>query len=80
MPVDPSNPDTFEDADEPFDDSGHPLRETSPETPDADAAEQLADLQEQQDAPLIEGSLDEVNPADAVEQARVVEINEEDYR
>ncbi|UQX02866.1 hypothetical protein [Streptomyces sp. RerS4] len=70
MTVDPAEPDTFrEQIPDGLDD----------EAPEADAAEQHTDLQPQDD--------DEVTPlpgeaadADAAEQARVVPLDEEDYR
>jgi hypothetical protein len=73
MSVDPTDPETFEnDLDE--------AEEYDVEAPEADAAEQHAELVEQRDAPLGERSLDSANPADATEQTRVVELNEDDYR
>lgn len=86
MPTDPSAPDAFDDEDGPPDDSGRLLFETNPETSEADAAEQLTDLLEEPDASLPGSTPDPANPAnptdpaDAAEQARVVEINDEDYR
>ncbi|MBB1256172.1 hypothetical protein H3146_22835 [Streptomyces sp. OF3] len=74
MPVDPSNPDTYEDAN----DADYGV--TDPEAPEADAAEQRAEVLENRDAPLNERELVEVDPADAAEQARVVELDEDDYR
>ncbi|MCI3932908.1 hypothetical protein [Streptomyces sp. AN091965] len=72
MTVDPSDPDTFE-AEEAAD--GY-----DEETPEADAAEQHTDL-----APRHDGSLEDVDPgaanvADVAEQARVVDLDEDDYR
>ncbi|MFC9248452.1 hypothetical protein ACFT7S_31845 [Streptomyces sp. NPDC057136] len=71
MTVDPSDPDTFEDVqpDEP-----------DQETPEADAAEQQADVQQRRDDPLTSIDRDRVNEADASEQARVVSQDEDDYR
>lgn len=81
MPVDPSNPDTFEDAeDEISSGSEGAVTETSPETPEVDAAEQRAELLGTEDGTLAGQPLGEVNPADAAEQARVVETDEDDYR
>lgn len=81
MPVDPSEPDTFEDAEEENNSGSEAtLTETSPETPEADAAEQRAELLEEEDDALTDHPLGEVNPADAVEQSRVVETDEDDYR
>ncbi|MER6504341.1 hypothetical protein ABT218_34705 [Streptomyces sp. NPDC001455] len=71
MTVDPSDPETFEDVqpDEP-----------DQETPRADAAEQRTDLQQRRDEPLTEIDRERANVADAVEQARVVAQDEDDYR
>ncbi|MCC5035400.1 hypothetical protein DMH02_019820 [Streptomyces sp. WAC 00631] len=74
MSADPTEPDTFED------ETGPGEEEPDIETPEADAAEQRAELLEQEDSPLPDHVPDAANPADAVEQARVVEIDEEDYR
>lgn len=74
MSVDPTDPDTFDDAyeDEP---------EESPlDAPEEDAAEQHAELLQQRDVPITERGTDEADPADAAEQARVVEMNEDEYR
>ncbi|MEU6079427.1 hypothetical protein [Streptomyces sp. NPDC047108] len=73
MSVDPTDPETFEnDSDQ--------AEEFDVEAPEADAAEQHADLVEEHDAPIDDRALDSANPADAAEQARVVELNEDDYR
>ncbi|WP_030545015.1 hypothetical protein [Streptomyces albus] len=74
MSADPTEPDTFED------ETGTGEEEPDIETPEADAAEQRAELQEREGEPLPEHVPDAANPADAVEQARVVELDEEDYR
>lgn len=71
MTVDPSDPESFEDVQP--DDPGH-------EAPDADAAEQHADLRPEDDEPLTDVDRDRANEADAVEQARVVPQDEDDYR
>ncbi|MTE20883.1 hypothetical protein F0L17_17520 [Streptomyces sp. TRM43335] len=78
MPVDPTDPETFDD----FEDS-----ENAPSTdrfgveaPEADAAEQQADVLPRRDTPLLGSRSPEVDPADAAEQARVVELDEDDYR
>lgn len=73
MSVDPTDPDTFEDAYE------EEPEATTIEAPEADAAEQHAELLRQRNEPIT-GRPDEVNPADAAEQARVVEENEDEYR
>ncbi|MCF6526541.1 hypothetical protein [Streptomyces sp. JJ36] len=78
MSVDPTDPDLTEnqydgyDADEP--------EEEQIEAPEADAAEQHAELLQQRDLPMTERRPHEVDPADAAEQARVVELDEDDYR
>jgi hypothetical protein len=73
MSVDPTDPETFEnDLDE--------VEEFDAEVPEADAAEQHADLLEKRDTRLEGRPIDTANPADAAEQARVVELHEDDYR
>ncbi|MGK5450150.1 hypothetical protein [Streptomyces radiopugnans] len=78
MSVDPTDPDTFdrfEDEDE------RPAAERfGVEAPEADAAEQHAEVLPRGDAPPPATGSPEVNPADAAEQARVVELDEDDYR
>ncbi|MEU3405523.1 hypothetical protein ABZ766_16515 [Streptomyces sp. NPDC006670] len=71
MTVDPGEPDTFRGR------LGEPL---DTEAPEADAAEQLTDIQPQEDDPLTGGDRGEAPEADAAEQARVVPLDEEDYR
>lgn len=75
MSVDPTDPDVLEDAYE--DEAEEPVGfETTPE----DAAEQHMDLLRRRERPVTARGDDEVNPADAVEQAREVETNEDEYR
>ncbi|MBO0913431.1 hypothetical protein [Streptomyces laculatispora] len=71
MTVDPSDPETFEEVqpDEP-----------GQETPEADAAEQQAELRPESDEPLTDLDRNRANEADAAEQARVVTDDEDDYR
>ncbi|MFF5702119.1 hypothetical protein ACFY7H_06420 [Streptomyces sp. NPDC012794] len=71
MTVDPAEPDTFRE--ELRDDLGT-------EAPEADAAEQHTEIQPQEDDPLVGLDPDEAPVADAAEQARVVPLDEEDYR
>lgn len=71
MTVDPSDPDTFEDV---------PPDAPGEETPDADAAEQRADLQPRSDDPLMGIDRERANEADVAEQTRVVPQDEDDYR
>ncbi|MCF3102767.1 hypothetical protein IPZ58_14375 [Streptomyces roseoverticillatus] len=76
MPVDPTNPDTFED----FDQEDADVTEYDAEAPEADAAEQHADLAPRHDDPLGSADPDTANVADVAEQARVVDLDEDDYR
>ncbi|MEV7547035.1 hypothetical protein [Streptomyces sp. NPDC089915] len=71
MTVDPSEPDTFRDR------FADPL---DAEAPEADAAEQLTDIQPRDDDPLTGVDRGEAPEADAAEQARVVPLDEDDYR
>ncbi|MGW1023092.1 hypothetical protein ACWD4J_05120 [Streptomyces sp. NPDC002577] len=73
MTVDPTDPETFEDAVE-------PVPEIDVEAPEADAAEQHADLAPNRDDSLQDSDPDQANEADRVEQARVVTLDEDDYR
>ncbi|MFI2371026.1 hypothetical protein [Streptomyces sp. NPDC018833] len=72
MTVDPTEPETFtEDDDTATNDS---------EVPEADAAEQHADIRPEGDDPVNRSEPDAANEADAAEQARVVTLDEDDYR
>ncbi|MEU6840741.1 hypothetical protein ABZ930_02560 [Streptomyces sp. NPDC046716] len=72
MTVDPSDPGTFQDS--------RPL-EIGVEEPEADAAEQSAELTpEQDDMPVDPADPDSADEADRAEQARVVALDEDDYR
>ncbi|MFH8365727.1 hypothetical protein [Streptomyces sp. NPDC018031] len=73
MTADPQDLDTFQDDAD--------TAEIDVEAPEADAAEQHADLSPDHDDPAttIDPGLS-ANEADRIEQARVVEINEDDYR
>ncbi|MBB5117151.1 hypothetical protein AF335_25290 [Streptomyces eurocidicus] len=72
MTVDPSDPETFE---EELD-----VTEIDVEAPEADAAEQHADVSPHRDDPPAGIDPDSANEADVAEQARVVELDEDDYR
>ena len=50
------------------------------EAPEGDAAEQHADVSEDRDEPLTGVHADRANEADLIEQARVVSLDEDDYR
>ncbi|MFI9118299.1 hypothetical protein ACIGW0_02645 [Streptomyces bikiniensis] len=71
MTVDPTEPDTFAEEE---------VVELDEETPEADAAEQHAELRPRRDEPLTRVERESANEADASEQARVVELDEDDYR
>ncbi|MBV7244413.1 hypothetical protein [Streptomyces sp. MW-W600-10] len=71
MTVDPSDPDTFENA-EP--------EETGPEAPEADAAEQRADIRPEDDEQAENIDPATANEADVAEQRRVIPLDEDDYR
>ncbi|KAB1981816.1 hypothetical protein [Streptomyces triticiradicis] len=72
MTVDPTDPGTFDDQ----------FREIpDPETPEADAAEQSAELDPVEDVdPEPPGDRLNADDADLAEQARVVRLSEDDYR
>jgi hypothetical protein len=71
MTVDPTEPDTFQDR----------FREIAdPEAPEADTAEQHAELRPHEDDPLGGREPGEAADADAADQARVVDLDEDDYR
>ncbi|MGW3204584.1 hypothetical protein [Streptomyces sp. NPDC001135] len=74
MSYDPTEPDAIDDLE----------AETTPEidveAPEVDAAEQQADIKPDRDDPLTGVDPDRANEADLVEQARVVSLDEDDYR
>ncbi|MFV0133775.1 hypothetical protein ACLGIH_11140 [Streptomyces sp. HMX87] len=73
MAVDPTDPETFED-------ETQEAQEFDVEAPDADAAEQQAPVAPDRDEPLTRLDPDRANEADLAEQARVVSLDEDDYR
>jgi hypothetical protein len=77
MAVDPTDPDTFEEFE---DEEAKDSQDFGVEAPEADAAEQHADLAPDRDDPLTGVSPDRGNEADLAEQARVVSLDEDDYR
>jgi hypothetical protein len=74
MAFDPTDPETFEE----FQEGG--AVEIDVEAPEGDIAEQLADVTEERDIPLTGVEPDRANEADLIEQARVVSLDEDDYR
>ncbi|GAA4138788.1 hypothetical protein ACPCSL_19305 [Streptomyces griseoincarnatus] len=75
MAVDPTDPETFEE-----DEDVQESLEYDVEAPEVDAAEQQTEVRPEQDDPLEEVDPDRANEADLVEQARVVQLDEDDYR
>ncbi len=71
MTVDPAEPDTFRERDP---------GKHDPEAPEADVAEQLADLVPGEDDAVTGVDAGEAADGDAAEQARVVPLDEDDYR
>ncbi|MDK1345423.1 hypothetical protein QNO09_19395 [Streptomyces sp. 378] len=74
MAVDPTDPETFEAED------AQEAQEFDVEAPEVDAAEQQADITPTRDDPLTAVDPDRANEADLVEQARIVSLDEDDYR
>ncbi|MFD0309351.1 hypothetical protein [Streptomyces sp. NPDC127119] len=74
MTVDPTDPEVLQDTD----DTG--ATEIGVEAPEADAAEQRTDLAPRLDDPLTDADADSASEGDLAEQARVVELDEDDYR
>ncbi|MGW4055594.1 hypothetical protein ACWENA_32710 [Streptomyces sp. NPDC004779] len=71
MTVDPSEPDTFPEEEDAVLDE---------EVPEADAAEQHTELRPREDEPLGDIDHEAADEADASEQARVITLDEDDYR
>ncbi|MEU3526010.1 hypothetical protein AB0E62_19455 [Streptomyces sp. NPDC038707] len=77
MAYDPTDPDVIEDLDEL---EAGTVAEFDVEAPEVDAAEQQADIAPDRDDPLTGVDPDRGNEADLMEQARVVALDEDDYR
>ncbi|MEF9885215.1 hypothetical protein [Streptomyces sp. P9-A4] len=71
MTADPTDPDTFAEEEDAVLDQ---------EIPEADAAEQHTDLRQREDEQVTHVERDSANEADSSEQARVVTLDEDDYR
>jgi hypothetical protein len=70
-----------EEADELDDPAQAPQGDLDLEAPEADAAEQHIELLQHRDEPITTRPADlEADPADAADQRRVVDLDEEDYR
>ncbi|WP_328423716.1 hypothetical protein [Streptomyces sp. NBC_00443] len=74
MAVDPTDPETF------VDDDTEQDEEYDVEAPAADAVEQHTDVRRDRDDRPTDADQDRANEADLIEQARVVSIDEDDYR
>ncbi|MFJ4620570.1 hypothetical protein [Streptomyces sp. NPDC088812] len=70
-PIDPTDPETFTEDD---------AEEFDVEAPENDAAQQHTDVAPERDDPLEGVDPARANEADLVEQARVVSLDEDDYR
>jgi hypothetical protein len=80
MTVDPTHPDTIDEDTGSGGSAGEGGRnEVSAEAPEADTAEQRADLAPPEDTEQAVAP-DSANEADLAEQARVVDLDEDDYR
>ncbi|MEV0963476.1 MULTISPECIES: hypothetical protein [unclassified Streptomyces] len=80
MAADPTDPDTFTEDDQEAPNEREELKGLDEETPEADAAEQHTEVRPVGDEPLTRIDPADANEADALEQARVVALDEEDYR
>ncbi|MFF3749689.1 hypothetical protein ACFYYH_04395 [Streptomyces sp. NPDC002018] len=85
MPVDPTDPDTFrehghdhDDTDTATDTDTDEDVELGEETPEADAVEQHTEVRRRGDEPLTDIDPATVSEADAVEQARAVDLDEDE--
>ncbi|MFC5802449.1 hypothetical protein [Streptomyces formicae] len=83
MAVDPTDPETFTEDDQgqaTAADELDELNDLDEEVPQADAAEQHKELQQEKDERPTGIETGDANEADATEQARVVTLDEDDYR
>ncbi|MEU9242151.1 hypothetical protein [Streptomyces shenzhenensis] len=74
MTYDPTDPDVLGEGE------AEDAQEIDVEAPEGDAAEQHADVTPSHDDPLTGVDPGRANEADLVEQARVVSLDEDDYR
>ncbi|MEU5536062.1 hypothetical protein [Streptomyces sp. NPDC020362] len=74
MAYDPIEPDVIEDL------AVDDIPEIDVEAPEGDSVEQHADITPDHDDPLTGVDPDRGNEADLIEQARVVSLDEDDYR
>ncbi|MEH0418696.1 hypothetical protein [Streptomyces sp. B21-083] len=80
MAVDPTDPETFATKDHEDYEGEDNATEFDVEAPTDDAVEQRTDVAPQRDAPLTGENTDRADEADLAEQARVVKLDEDDYR
>ncbi|MEV7030811.1 hypothetical protein AB0N99_11365 [Streptomyces sp. NPDC093272] len=76
MAYEPTDPDVLDDLQPEAQDAP----EIDVEAPEGDAAEQRTDVAPSRDDPLTGVAEDRANEADLIEQARVVSLDEDDYR
>jgi hypothetical protein len=76
MAFDPTDSEAFEDEKL----ASENVTEIDVEAPEGDTAEQQADITPEHDDPLTNVDPDRGNEADLIEQARVVSLDEDDYR
>ncbi|MFF0205714.1 hypothetical protein [Streptomyces sp. NPDC005017] len=74
MTVDPTDPDTFEV------EETRESEEFDVEAPEADTAEQNADVAPEHDERMTGADRDRADEADLIEQTRIVSLDEDDYR
>jgi hypothetical protein len=77
MTYDPTDPEVFTEPDAFEEDEAVEL---DVEAPEGDAAEQHTDIAPDRDDPLTRVDPDRASEADLVEQARIVSLDEDDYR
>ncbi|MFI5675054.1 hypothetical protein [Streptomyces cellulosae] len=75
MTVDPTDPETFVD-----ETAETAAAEFDVEAPEVDAAEQHTEVKPERDDPLTGVDPDRASEADLIEQARIVSLDEDDYR
>ncbi|MFI2375991.1 hypothetical protein ACH5AO_13115 [Streptomyces sp. NPDC018964] len=75
MAVDPTDPETFVE-----DEDTREGEEFDVEAPEVDAAEQHTEVKPDRDDPMTGVEPDRASEADLMEQARIVSLDEDDYR
>jgi hypothetical protein len=80
MSQDPKDPESFDEFLDAEQDQELFREELDDEAPEADTAEQRFALLRAHDTPLTARGTEEADPADAAEQARAVEADDDEYR